>query len=175
MATNAQDPQGYGLLAAFCTAILPFPNPDGSVSMRAITTVQPTLGLGTDPRNPMGPPLPDVASGRQLLVGALLCRISTARGSLVDTQIPTTTAQYGIDISDSADADMSPQDAGQLSAGIDSQISADERVKSSLTAGALVGDTLVLPITVTDRAGPFKLTLAISTLTADLSVLSSPT
>lgn len=173
MATSTTDPQGYGLLAAFCTAVLPFPDGSGGVYMRAITTVQPTLGLGTDPRT--GALLPDIASGRQLLVGALLCRISTARGSLVDTQIPTTTAQYGIDISDSADADMSPQDAGQLSAGIDSQISADERVKSSLTAGALVGDTLVLPITVTDRAGPFKLTLAISTLTADLSVLSSPT
>ncbi len=65
---------GFGLFATYCTVTLPMP--DGSV--RTLTTVQPTFGIATDPRT--GQTLPSVASGRQLLGGAIVCRLSTERG-----------------------------------------------------------------------------------------------
>lgn len=170
---DATSALGFGLYAVYCTAILPYPDGNGGAVMRAITTVQPTLGLATDPKT--GAPLPDAASGRTLLVGAIECRIVTPLGGLIDTTIPTTTAQYGVSLDDAIAADMTTAEAAQFSSGIDAQIRLDERVKNSTTTAVLVGDTLAVPITILDGQGPFRLTLAIDVLTQDLSVLSSPT
>lgn len=170
---NAQDPLGLGLLAAYCTVILPYPDGNGGSYMASVTTVQPTFGLGRDPRNPLGPPLPDTASGRVLLVGAVLCRLSCPRNGLIDTEIPTTTAQYGVDLLDIIAADLSATDAGMLASDIDGQVQMDERIVDSTTTAVLAGNTLVVPIALVDGKGPFRLTLAIDVLTRDLSVLSS--
>jgi len=168
MATDPASPLGYGMLATYCTVSLPMP--DGST--RIVTTVQPTFGIATDPRT--GQVLPSYASGRQLLAGAMVCRLSTERNTLPDVYIPTTTAQYGLDLLDNADADMTADEVGQLSASVDAQLQMDERIVTSTTFSVLASDTLLVPITARDGQGPFKLTLAIDTLNQNLSVLASP-
>lgn len=167
MTAQAPNPLGFGLSCTYCTAVLPFP--DGTT--RAVTCIQPPLGLGTDPAS--GALLPSSISGRPLLREAVLRRLSTPRGTLPDTKIPTTVGQYGIDILDYVNADMTPADIGRLSASVDAQARADERCRSSSTSAVLVGDsTLVTTISLVDGTGPFKLTLAINALTQNLQVLS---
>jgi len=173
MAIDTSSPLGLGLLATYCTAVLPFPDGNGGTVMRAVTAVQPTLGLATDPRT--GALLPSSAAGRQLLSGALLCRLSTPRGGLPDVNIPTVVGNFGLDLLDSVDSDLDSRSAGELSAQVDAQVGLDERVIGSVTAATVAGDTMVVPIVITDGNGPFRLTLAISALAADLTVLSSPT
>ncbi len=169
---DSTSPLGFGLLVAYCTAVLPYPDGNGGSFPRAITTVQPTLGLGTDPRT--GTLLPDAASGRQLLVGAVLSRISTARGTLPDSEIPTTLAQYGVDVLDAIAADFTGAAAAEFVSQIDGQIQQDERIRNSTTTATIAGDVLVVPMALVDGAGPFRLVVTIDTLTQDLSVLSSP-
>lgn len=159
---------GYGLFGTYCTVTLPMP--DGS--FRTLTTVQPTFGIATDPRT--GKVLPSAASGRQLLGGALVCRLSTERNTLPDVHIPSTTTNYGLDLLDNADADMGLAEVAQLSASVDAQLRGDERVITSTTSATLVDSTLLVPIAVRDGAGPFRLVLAIDTLNQDLTVLTSP-
>lgn len=163
---------GYGLFCTYCTVTLPMP--DGST--RTITTVQPTfgstLGPATDPKT--GKVLPSDASGRQLLGGAIVCRLSTERNTLPDVHIPSTTTQYGIDLLDNADADMTLSDVAQLSASVDAQLRLDERIVTSTTSATLVSDTLLVSIAARDGTGPFKLVMAIDTLTQDLTVLATP-
>lgn len=170
---DALSPLGHGLLALYCTAILPFPDGNGGVILRAVTTVQPTLGLATDTRT--GALLPSAASGRLLLIGAVECRISAPLGGLIDTTIPTTTAQYGVDLLDVVAADMTTSETAQLSASVDAQIKSDERIRNSTTAATLAGDTLLVSISLLDGAGPFRLTLSIDVLNQNLTVLTSPT
>ncbi len=104
---------GTGLLCTYCAVVLP----DALGNLSAVTTVQPSFGLGTAPG--VRGTLPSVASGRQLLVGAIICRLSCTTGQLPDTQIPTTTGTYGIDLSDTIAADMTAADLGHFAASID--------------------------------------------------------
>lgn len=172
--TAPASPLGFGLLAIYSTAVLPVPDPDGGPPvMVAVTTVQPTLGLATDPRT--GKRLPDVASGRLLLAGAIECRLSTPIGTLPDVVVPTTLGNYGIDLLDTGYADLTVHEAGMLGADVDAQVRMDERVVTTTTNASAANDLLIVAIKVTDGAGPFALTLAIDTLNANLSVLSSPT
>lgn len=174
-APNTLDPRsplGYGLRATYCTVVLPFPDGSGGTVSRAVTTVQPPLGIGTSPKT--GKVLTSCASGRTLLADALLCRLSCRRGGLPDTNVPTKTANYGINLLDYVNADMDAAGIGQIVAVVDAQMRADERVIDSTTTGTLIGSTLILAITITDGAGPFKMTLAIDLLVSDLSILSSP-
>lgn len=168
-------PLGYGLSATFCTALLPFPGPGLTPTMVPITCIQPTLGLGKAPgvSDPSAPSLPDVVAGRQLLAEAVVRRINTARGTLPDTKAPTTTGNYGIDIQDMVDADMTASDAGKLAASIDAQIRQDERVFYTHTTATLANSTLTIVTTLVDGSGPFKLTLQISLVTGAL--LGAPT
>ncbi len=166
---GSSSPLGYCMALTYCS--YPLPMPDGSTY--TFVQVQPTFGVATSPTT--GATLPAMVSGRQCLAQATIRRLTCIRGGLPDPEIPTVLGNYGIDITDWIAADMSAIDVGQLSASADAQNQQDERVKSSQTAGTLVGDTLMLPILLTDGTGPFRLTLAIDVLTADLSVLSSPT
>lgn len=167
-APDTSSPIGYGLSCTFCSVALPIPGG----GTRVYTCVQPPFGVGTSPTT--GAVLPSTTAGRPLLAEAIIRRLSTVRGTLPDTKIPTVVGNYGIDIGDAVAADMTPDDVGQLSASIDAQIRQDERVGQSRTTATLVDEILVVPINVVDEGGPFKLTLGINALTGDLSVLSSP-
>lgn len=171
---DPRSPLGYGLSCTYCTVVLPFPDGSGGTVQRAVTTIQPPLGIGTNPKT--GRVLPSCTSGRPLLAESLIRRLSCRRGGLVDTKVPTTTAQYGIQLLDYIAADMGTGEVGQLSAAIDAQMTspAEDRVISSTTSGALIGSTLIESITITDGQGPFRLTIAIDLLVQDFSVLSSP-
>jgi hypothetical protein len=61
-----------------------------------------------------------------------------------------------------------------LSAKIDAQVRLDERVSFSFTQCTILGDILMVNISVKSSLGPFKLTLAINLLNGNLSVLSAP-
>ena len=169
MPTNSS-PLGFGLVATFCTAILPFPISGGAPTLRAITTVQPTLGLGTTPTT--GALLPSTASGRTLLLADVIRRISTTRGTVPDINIPTKLGRYGIDLLDYVNADMRPQDTAQFAATVDGQIKQDQRIINSRTSATLSGNVLVVTINLVDGAGPFTLILAINLLTQNLALLS---
>lgn len=165
-------PLGFGLLSTFCVTILPFPQPGALPPiLRAVTTVQPTLGFATNPAT--GTVIPSTGSGRTLLIADVIRRISTARGSVPDVNIPTTTGRYGIELLDYINADMTTAEIGQFSATVDAQIRLDERIANSRTSAVLAGSVLVVTINLVDGVGPFKLILAISTLTQNLQVLSS--
>ena len=170
---STSSPLGLGLACTFCNAVLPFPQPNGAPPIfKTISDVQPPLGLGTDPKT--GAVLPSTVSGRVLLAQALVRRLSTSRGGLPDTKIPTTTGNYGLDLLDYVYADMTPEDVGMVAALVDAQCRQDERVISSNTTAALVGSLLVISINIVAGVGPFKLTLAIDVLVQDLSVLATP-
>lgn len=158
---------GYGLSCGYCAATLPFPSPDSLLPvMLTVTALQPALGIGRDPKS--GALLPSATSGRQLLAEAIARRLSTARGTLPDTKVLTTVGNYGLDLLDYADADMTTSDCGRLAASIDAQCRQDERVINSVTTAAVVDSTLIIITRLTDGAGPFRLTTTIDLLTGAL-------
>lgn len=168
MSTDSNSALGLGLSCTYCAVALPMP--DGST--QTVVAIQPSFGIGTNPVS--GKPIPDVVSGRALLAEAIVRRISTERGTLPDSKTPTTVGNYGIDVLDSVDADMTAAEAGLLASSIDAQLRQEERITSSTTTATLAGDILVINIAANDGAGPFKLTLTIDALNRNLSVLSSP-
>lgn len=165
-------PLGYGLSCTFCTVVLPFPDGSGGFVLRAVTTIQMPFGIGTSTTT--GAVLPSNTSGRPLLVEAIIRRLSTVRGTLPDSAVPTTVAQYGIDLLDAIGADLDTQGAGELAAMVDSQIRQEERIVDSTTAPTLIGNLLILAINLIDGAGPFRLVLSIDLLTRNLQILSAP-
>lgn len=170
MATNTS-PLGFGMLATFCNVVLPFPQPGTAAPiMRTVTTVQPTFGFATVPST--GATIPSTGSGRTLLLADVIRRISTAKGSVPDFNIPTKLGRYGIELLDYVNADMTAAEIGQFCASLDAQIRQDQRIANSRTTAALAGNVLVATINLVDGAGPFSLILAISTLTKNLQVLS---
>lgn len=164
MQNPTTSPLGTGLSCTFCTAILPYPSAGIFPTLVPITTIQPPLGLGTAPGT-TSPPLPSSVSGRPLLAESIVRRLATARGTLPDTATPTTVGNYGLDLADSVDADMTQSDAGRLAASVDAQCRQDDRVFYSHTTAALTASTLNVVIQLVDGAGPFKLTLPISLVT----------
>lgn len=171
MAAN-QSPFGFGMLATFCTAVLPYPQPGiAPPIMRAVTGVQPTLGLATNPTTRAL--LPSSGSGRVLLIADVIRRISTSRGTLPDTKIPTTMGRYGIDLLDYVNADMTTSEIGQFSASVDAQIRQDERIINSRTSVVLAGNILIVTINIVDGIGPFRLIVSIDTLTNNLQLLGT--
>jgi hypothetical protein len=165
-------PLGTGLSCTFCTVTLPFPDGLGGVVQRAVTTIQFPFGVGTAPGS--SAPLPSVTSGRPLLSEAIVRRWSTARGSLPDVNIPTTLGNYGIDILDSANADMTIAEAGALSADLDAQAQQEQRLVTSNTTATVLNNLLVIAANLVDGTGPFRLTIAINVINQNLQLLSGP-
>ena len=157
---------GFGMSCTFCSAVLPIPSPSLTPVYITVTAIQPPLGLGTNPTTRA--PLPSTVAGRQLLSEAIERRIATARGTLPDTKAPTTTGNYGVDLLDEVDADMTQSDAGRLAASVDAQCRQDERVFYSHTTATIVGSTLPVVIQLVDGAGPFRLTKTIDLVTGTL-------
>ena len=169
--TPTTSPLGYGLSCTFCSCVLPMPGPGILPTQTVVVAIQPPMGLGTNPTS--GATLPSAVSGRSALTEAILRRISTARGTLPDSKAPTTVGNYGIDVGDYVNADMSQSDCGRLAAAIDAQCRQDERVINSVTTATLAGDFLTIVIRLWDGAGPFKLTLAINVLVGNLQILGT--
>jgi hypothetical protein len=104
-------------------------------------------------------PMGQQVTGRLLLSQALVRRITTPRGRLLDDP------SYGYDVSGELGDDVAPNVAGRIAANIDAEFTKDERVVSSSTVATFNSGVLDTTTTVTDGAGPFKLVLAISGVT----------
>jgi phage baseplate assembly protein W len=112
-----------------------------------------------------------------LLVGqAIARRLSTPRGALIDDP------NYGYDLTAWLNADVGPQDLGQIQANTQAECLKDQRIVSATVtvtppASAIIhGVTaiyMMVTIALTTGAGPFTLTLAVSSLTVTLMQAST--
>lgn len=104
------------------------------------------------------------ASGLHMLAQALVRRLITPRGTLIDD------ANYGYDIRDFLGDDLSPADVGRIGSGVDQELIKDERVLSSqTTVTPLSTYVLTISTVVTPSQGPsFQLVAAVSAVTVTL-------
>lgn len=145
---------GSDLSCTLRAVALPFP--DGTT--RVVTAVQPTLDMAE-------------VSGRTCLVEALVRRLTTFRGTLLDVVIPSTTANYGTDVSGWLNDDIDARGLAMLGSAVDAELRKDERVERVATTATLVANVLMLSIEVVDGDGPFTLVLAVTQVT--IQILSS--
>lgn len=148
-----------------CTAILPMPNGVPGGVLVPVTAVQMTLGWAT---GATGAALPAFVTGRANLSGAIVRRLTTTRGQLVDVVTPSTTANYGFDQTENLNADLTVRELGIIGAGVDAELKKDERIIRSSTVCSGAGNALLESITVTDAIGPFKLILAVTDVSTTL-------
>lgn len=127
--------------------------------------------LGTDISTPAGTdglpgmdPAFRTVSGRTALAQALLRRLTTPRGSLVGD------AGYGCDVRAWANDALSPGDLRRLEARVADELRADERVDDVAVVVTFAADVLRIVVRVrpVDGSAPLRLTLAVSTVTAEL-------
>ncbi len=148
-------PLGYDVSVTYRTVALEYP--DGST--RVVTAFQSALDQAE-------------VSGRVCLAEGCARRLVSPRQSLVDVEVPSTTANYGTDLTENLNADLDPRGLAMVSAGVDAELRKDERVVRSVTNAALIGDLLMVPINLFDAAGPFKLVLSIGSV--NVAILSAP-
>jgi hypothetical protein len=151
---------GHDLSCTYRTVVLPMP--DGSTA--AVTAVQPSLD-GAE------------VSGRACLAEALVRRLATSRGTLIDVVAPSTTANYGNDVLGLLNEDVDARTLAMMGASVNAEMRKDERVVDAETRVTLIPgiagpNSLLLDITITDGVGPFKLVLMVSQVTVQL--LSGP-
>jgi len=103
-----------------------------------------------------------VVTGRRLLAEAIVRRITTPRGRLIDDP------NYGIDVREWLLDSVTPSDLQRLPAVVDAEIQQDERIVGSTTTAIYNAGVLTLSITLDPGESPFTLTLAVSELTVEL-------
>lgn len=109
-----------------------------------------------------------VVSGRTCLAQALARRLVTARGGLIDDP------NYGFDLTQFLNADMSPTDIAQAESGTEAECLKDERVLAAdATVAVTPAQALIVTITITEADGPFSLVLAVSDVTVQLLTVTS--
>jgi phage baseplate assembly protein W len=105
-----------------------------------------------------------LVSGRTMLAQALARRLTTPRGGLFyDTN-------YGTDLRLYLNEGMTNEAQSRIKAAVESECLKDERVSacSAEVSFSLQTQLLKVSISVDTKAGPFSLTLAVSSLTVDL-------
>ena len=108
-----------------------------------------------------------LSSGRQALAEACARRLITRLGTLRRHPM------YGYDVRDEIDNDISTADLARISANVQTQLMRDERIiQCTCTATLDRAGAMTLGIVLTDGAGPFRLVLAVSSVT--VSILSGP-
>lgn len=106
-------------------------------------------------------------SGRTLLAEALVRRLVTPRGTLIDD------ADYGTDVRRWINDDVDDRIiAGTVAAEIDAELQKDERVRRSTTTASFTNGLLTTTTSIIDASGPFRLVLRISDVT--IEVLEAP-
>lgn len=103
-------------------------------------------------------------SGRILLGQALVRRLLTPRGRLIDDP------DYGYCLTDLFSDDLGQSDLGEIQAGVDTEMLKDERVISSQTTVTFASGVLLVSTLIQDGTGPFTLTLAVNAVS--VTVLS---
>lgn len=104
-------------------------------------------------------------TGRTLLAQAIARRLITPRGRLIDDP------NYGTDLTNMINADMSQRDISALIAAIRAEVMKDERVAAvtvKVTPPPKLTGTYEIAIGLTDADGPFVMTVAASSVTLEL-------
>lgn len=130
--------------------------------------------LGTDLATPSDADgLPDLdpyfrtVTGAEGLAQALLRRLVTPRGSLIDD------AAYGFDLRLRINGNLRPGDLGHLAALIEAELLADERVSRTQASVTEEASGLSVAALVVSSAGPFRMVLAVSAVSASLVSVES--
>lgn len=108
---------------------------------------------------------PDFAevTGRTCLAQAVARRYITPRGRLIDD------ANYGYDLTQFVNDDMSPSDIARVQANAKAEAEKDERVFSASVSVALSrGGIMMVTVVLVDAQGPFTLVLAVSAVTVQI-------
>ncbi len=104
-------------------------------------------------------------TGRKLLAQAIARRLITPRGRLIDD------ANYGTDLTEFINEDMSKRDIAMLLSAINAEVMKDERVASvtiDIIAPPNLTGAYTIRIDLEDADGPFSMTVAASSVTLEL-------
>ncbi len=102
-------------------------------------------------------------TGNRVVAEALARRLMTPRGRLIGYP------NYGYDLTQFVNADLSPRDLAGIKVGIVAECEKDERVESVDANVVLATDgTLTVTIAVVGTKGPFTLVLGVSQVTVEL-------
>ena len=101
-------------------------------------------------------------SGRNNLIAALIRRLLTPKGRLLDDP------NYGFSIQDYINDDIDSRKISLISSFVDAELKQDERVLISKTTATYNNRVLTLDIQVTDGEGPFRLVLSVDSLNVSL-------
>lgn len=107
-------------------------------------------------------PLFTLVTGRTALVQAIARRLQTPRGTLAWIG---DTADYGYDVRQHLADDLSPRLLSAIATRVEAEALADERVRAAVATVTLLAGVLRVAVTITDAAGPFRLTLSIDAVT----------
>lgn len=102
------------------------------------------------------------ATGFRVVAEAIARRWQTPRGGLIDDP------NYGFDVSDFINADMSKTDIARLAQLAGSEAEKDERVLSCKVTVTLTGGVLIVTGAVETALGPFQLVVSVSQVTVTL-------
>lgn len=124
-----------------------------------------TVDFGTDVSTPDAmdiDPMFRLVSGWRGLAEALSRRIITPRGTLLDDP------SYGYDVRSRLNDALTPGDLAALPAYIRREFESDERVEGAEVTVAFARNTLTVRALITTAEGPFRLVLAVSSITAEV-------
>jgi hypothetical protein len=108
-----------------------------------------------------------MAKGFQVVAEAVLRRWSTPRGRLIDDP------NYGTDVADSINDDLSPRDIAYLGQQLAAEAQKDERVlKAVVTVTLTTAGLLTIVGGIQTAAGPFKMVVAVSQTSTTLLMVS---
>ena len=108
-----------------------------------------------------------MASGYQCVAEATARRWSTAPGTLIDDP------DYGLDLTDSVNDDLSPVALKRLAARLNAEAQKDERVLTcSATVTLTVAGLLTVVASIQTSAGPFQLVLAVSAVSTSILMVT---
>lgn len=103
-----------------------------------------------------------MVKGNRIVAEAIARRLITPRGGLVDDP------DYGFDLSEFVNADLTPGDIARIQAGVQAECLKDQRVSGASSTVVVANGVLIATIVLTTASGPFTLVLSVSDVTAQL-------
>lgn len=99
---------------------------------------------------------------RLLLAQALIRRLTTPRGRLIDD------ANYGYDLNQWLNADVSPAELAQIQSQSQAECLKDERCQSATVTVTFLANVMIVSIALVSALGPFQLVASINGITPQL-------
>jgi phage baseplate assembly protein W len=100
--------------------------------------------------------------GRHCLAQALVRRLTTPRGALVDDP------NYGYDLTAFLNGDFDQATLTRMNGQIVSEVTKDERVVAATSQVVVSGNVLIVTLSITDGLGPFPLVLSVSAVSVQI-------